>query len=120
MVTKGYGFTVNDIDFSNPSELEPYAQAYRLENKERDAEMHAWIGSYMISAIAVSVEKVIFGRKSKLEYIKKPIIEQIEEENRVLTDEDIQKLREQLMNKLINMQKTFEANHTDEIHKDGK
>ena len=74
MVTKGYGFTVNDIDFSNPSELEPYAQAYRLENKERDAEMHAWIGSYMISAIAVSVEKVIFGRKAKLEYIKRNLM----------------------------------------------
>ena len=30
MVTKGYGFTVDDIDWSCPSELEPYAKAHNM------------------------------------------------------------------------------------------
>jgi len=85
MVTKGYGFTVDDIDWSCPTDLEPYAKAHNLELMERDAQY---------TEIAFSVVMAHFGaglagKDSHAEYIEKPFM-QMDDPNRELTEEEIQ------------------------------
>ena len=53
MVTKGYGFTVDDIDWSSPADLKPYEKAHKLEMTEQDNLMYMWFGSYALSAVSV-------------------------------------------------------------------
>lgn len=91
MVTKGYGFTVDDIDWSCPADLEPYAKAHNLELMERDAQMHS-MGKY--NEIAFSVVMAHFGaglagKDSQAEYIEKPFM-QMDDPNRELTEEEKQ------------------------------
>ena len=73
MVTKGYGFTVEDIDWSSPSDLEPYGKAHKLEITEKDSIFHAVCGSYVLSAVSVAIEHCLSGQKAKSEYIKEPM-----------------------------------------------
>lgn len=75
LCTKGYGFTVKDIDSSCPADLEPYAEAYKLEMKQRDREMWMWWGEYGLAATSVAVDHCLNGRKAQSKYIDKPIIE---------------------------------------------
>lgn len=83
MVTKGYGFTVDDIDWSCPADLEPYAKAHKLEVMENDSIIHAVCGNYVLSAVSVAVEHCLAGRKAKSKYIDKPIMQEIEKENSI-------------------------------------
>lgn len=100
MVTKGYGFSVEDIDWSCPTDLDPYAKAYKSEKHMQDAEM--WrMGLYIQSAVSVAVEHNLVGRKGTSKYIEKPILQDIEEkeyhskndrvEYKGMTDEQKQK-----------------------------
>ncbi len=79
MVTKGYGLTVHDIDWSCPADLEPYAKAHNLEVKENDAIIHAVCGSYVLSAVSVAIEHRLAGKKAKSKYIEKPFMQKIEQ-----------------------------------------
>lgn len=74
MVTKGYGFSVNDIDWSSPTDLKPYEKAHMKQLEEQDLLQHMWWGRYGLSAVAVAVEHCIAGRKASSEYIKEPIL----------------------------------------------
>lgn len=87
MATKGYGFTVNDIDWSSPADLEPYAKAHRLETVENDNLVHMWVGTYGMSALKTAIDKCL-SKKSRAEYIKEPILSKAFE-NDGLTDEQI-------------------------------
>lgn len=78
MVTKGYGLTVHDIDWSCPADLEPYAKAHKQETLENDSLMHAWWGRYGLSAVSVAVEHCLAGKKAKSKYIEKPILQETE------------------------------------------
>lgn len=71
-VTKGYGFTVDDIDWSCPADLEPYSKAHNLELKEMDSYMHKAIGNYGISAMACAIE-LNFAKNPKGVYLDKPL-----------------------------------------------
>lgn len=72
MVTKGYGFSVEDIDWSCPADLQPYDDAHQLEVQERDILAWEICGTYMISALTVAIEHIIAGNKAKSEYLKEP------------------------------------------------
>lgn len=116
MVTKGYGFTVDDIDWSCPADLEPYAKAHKLEAMENDSIIHAACGSYVLSAVSVAVEHCLAGRKAKSKYIDKPIMQEINQKqeqrsNAPLTDEDKKKKTEQLFMNLRIMGANFNLNH---------
>ena len=75
---------------SCPADLQPYADAYSLERKQRDNEMWMWFGTYGLSAVSVAVEHCLAGRKARSKYIKKPINEQqgkddsVEDDMRIL------------------------------------
>lgn len=107
MVTKGYGFTVNDIDMSCPADLEPYAKAYNLEQQERDALVYAQVGEYIIPAVTMAVRSGAWG-KGKLEYAKKPIYENAKIAN---SEEEVQRQREVFVAGLMAMQANYEITH---------
>ena len=50
-------------------------------------------GNYVVSAVAVAVEACLAGKKAKGKIIDKPILEKIEEENRPLDEEEIERQR---------------------------
>lgn len=92
LVTKGYGFTVDDIDWSSPTDLEPYSKSYNLQLQQQD--YMSWLhNQYTLSAVLVAVEHCLAGKKAKSEYIKKPILskEYKDAETEEQIEKDIQK-----------------------------
>jgi hypothetical protein len=87
-VTKGYGITVDDINWMCPADLEPYAKAHMMELKEKDMYIHAVYGNYAISSFITSFDICLNGKKAKTEYIKDLITNQ---RNAELTEEEKQK-----------------------------
>lgn len=85
--TKGYGFTVKDIDSGCPSDFEPYSKAFKLEQKLKDEENWT-LGIYIQSAVSVAIEHNLAGQKAVSEYIKKPLLETANEKKSEETQED--------------------------------
>ena len=111
MVTKGYGLSLHDIDWSCPSELEPYAKAHSMERKEKESLVQAWVGSYGINAFVVALDKVMNGRKSTAKYTETTLIAKAEEENRPLTQEEIERQRAIFVEQLIMKKANFDLHH---------
>lgn len=99
VATKGYGFSVEDIDWSCPADMEPYLKAHKEELKEKD--YLAWIqGQYTLSAVINAIERN-FAKHPRGKYIEKSIFELVEEqeyrkknerpEYKWMTDEEKQK-----------------------------
>lgn len=66
---------------STPAELKPYLEAEKIRQKRKDAEL--WqAGIYQTSATFTAVANALIGKKSKAEYLKKPLLESAEEEKR--------------------------------------
>lgn len=107
--------TVHDIDWSCPSDLEPYARAHELELQENDRMMHAMCGNYILSAVSVAIEHCLAGRKAKSKYINKPILEHMKEQRKELSEEELQRQRELFVAKLEVMKANFELNHKDSM-----
>ena len=68
-VTKGYGLTVHDIDWSCPTDLHPYELAYELEDQKRENDIWRWCGDYFISAMTYSIEHCLNGKKKQRQSI---------------------------------------------------
>ncbi len=82
MVTKGYGFTVDDIDWSCPADLEPYAKAHKLEIAEKDELMHV-SGLYDKSAFETVMSHFgagLAGKRSRAKYLEKPITQMVQDQ----------------------------------------
>lgn len=110
VATKWYGLSVDDIDWSSPADMEPYLKAHKEELKEKD--YLAWLSNqYTLSSVSVAVEHCLAGRKAKSKYIKKPLLQELEEQNKSLTEEEIQRQRELFVAKLQAMKTNFELNH---------
>lgn len=78
IATKGYGFTVDDIDWSCPADMVPYLKAHKEETKEQD--YLAWVqGQYTMSAVMNAIERN-FAKHPRGKYIEKPIFELMEEQ----------------------------------------
>lgn len=94
----------------NPRILSAIADGYNQRIRYED-HMNWLNGQYMLSAVIVGVERNLAGKKSKAEYFKKPILEQVEEENKPISDDELQKQRILFMEKLKIMQSNFEISH---------
>lgn len=99
---------------STPVELKPYLEAEKICQKRKDAEL--WqAGIYETSATFTAVANALMGKKSKAEYLKKPLLESAEEEKRkqegILSEEEKKKQRNALLASLQLMQANFELNH---------
>lgn len=114
MITKGYGFTVDDIDWSCPADLEPYAKAHNIELKEKDNMMYAWYGEYALSACYVAIDRALHGKKSKAEYVKKTFMQMAEEDSQEMTEEKKKKMRELFVARLMAMSANFQLNKKSE------
>lgn len=91
-MTKGYGITVEEIDWSCPADLEPYAKAKNLEMREIDAYMHS-MGFYNNIAFEVVMSHFgagLAGKKSDAKYIEHPLM-QNEKTGEELTEEEKQR-----------------------------
>ena len=98
MVTKGYGFTVDDIDWMSPSDLKPYEKAHKLEMVEQDNLIYTWCGNYIMSAVSVAIEHCLAGKKAKLEYLKEPTLKKAFEDAELTEEEKYDRdLRKALM-----------------------
>jgi hypothetical protein len=98
----------------NPRKLKLYVKAY--DNKLKRIDNYVWnaVGTYVQSAVFVAVDRNLRGRKSKSEYEEKTIYQIAEEkaeENRPLTEEEIQRKREEFVTKMLAMKANFDANH---------
>lgn len=101
---------------SSPVELKPYIKAYEIKQERQDQQMWA-MGVYVQNAVAVAIDRCLRGRKSKAEYLKKPILEEAiekkrqEERMKNLTEEEKIKMTKLLFAQLETMQANFELNH---------
>lgn len=70
------------------------------------------MGAYVQSAFSTSLSNA-FNKRSKAKYLDKPIMKEMEENNKELSEEELQKQRELFVAKLMAMQTNFELNHKD-------
>lgn len=68
-------------------------------------------GSYGISALMVAIDHCLNGRKARSKYIEKPIMQELEEKNKPLSEEEMDRQRELFVAKLEAMRVNFELNH---------
>ena len=61
---------------SCPADLEPYRDAHNLEVREADNLAYAFCGNYVLSAVAVAVERNLAGRKSKSKFVDSPMLQE--------------------------------------------
>lgn len=108
-MTRGYGLTIDDIKQSCPSEMDVYIEANEFELKVRDTEMHR-MGIYVMDAVGVSLARA-FSKNSKAEYMKEPLLETAEKNNKELSEEEKQRQRELFVANLQTMQTNFELEH---------
>lgn len=110
-MTKGYGLTIDDIDWSCPADLEPYSNAYKMKMQQQD--YMAWIhNQYTLSAISVAIEHCFSGKKAKSQYVKQPFLLEIKTEEKKEISEEKKKEMEnyKLAMTLQIMQANFELN----------
>lgn len=82
------------------------------EEKVKEKDYMAWLqGQYTLSAVSAAVERCLAGRKAKSKYIKKPLLQELEERNKPMTEKEIQRQRELFVAKLQAMKTNFEINH---------
>ena len=94
----------------NPRILSAIAEGYSQRVKKED--YLNWInGQYTLAAVTVGVERNLAGRKAKSEYPKNPFFEEIEKQNKPLSDDELQKQRELFVERLKTMQSNFEISN---------
>lgn len=98
---------------SCPKELEPYDIAHRKKLEEQDYLQYMWWGNYGISALGFAIEHCFNGKRAKSKFVDKPILKNIEEQNKPMTEEKLQRQRELFVAKLEVMKTNFELNHKD-------
>lgn len=78
---------MDEFKHMNPVKLEYCIKGYRLRQKMRDEEMWAWCGSYIMSAVSVSIDRNLRGDKAQSEYAKMPIMQMEEKKEKRGTKE---------------------------------
>ena len=97
MVTKGYGLSVDDIDWSCPAELEPYNKAHSMEQKEQDEQLWS-MGIYVESDVRTEIDRSFHGKKATSKYIEKPILQTLcADDGRTQEERDEKELKKMLL-----------------------
>lgn len=94
----------------NPRIIKVIAKGYKERLLQQD--YINWInGQYILSAVSTAVEHNLAGRKAHSSYIDKPIMKELEEKNKPLSEEEMDRQRELFVAKLEAMRVNFELNH---------
>ena len=107
-----YGVPYDVFWHLNPKKLEPFKKAYFIKQEERDAEVWAMCGNYVLSAVYTAVESCLNGKKSRSKYIESPVLKDRVDDKKELTEEELQKQRELFVAKLLVMKANFELNNS--------
>lgn len=91
---------------SCPADLEPYKEAHNFEVREADSLAYAFCGNYILSAVAVAIEKSLAGKKSKSKFVDSPMLQ----EYGMSEEERIQKQIDLFVAKMEIMKANFDAN----------
>lgn len=95
---------------SCPKELEPFLEAHKKKELLKDEEL--WrMGLYVQAAVSVAVEHNLAGKKAKSKYLKKPLLQELKEKNKPMSEEELQRQRELFVANLEVMKTNFELNH---------
>lgn len=98
----------------NPHIIKCIANGYEEQRKEQDAMMHAWFGTYGLSAVSVAVEHCLSGKKATSKYIEKPILSDdnisAKQDNSGLSEKEKMLKTEQLFAQLSIMGANFNLN----------
>lgn len=97
----------------NPHKIKIITMGYREQKIEQDAMVYSWWGNYGLSAVAVAVEHCLAGKKAKSKYIEKPMLANVEKNDKVLDEEEKQKKAEQFFLQLEILGANFKNNHKD-------
>ena len=85
-----------------------------MERRSKDADIWAWCGNYVASAVYVAVDHVVtgmFGKKASSKYIKEPLLKDVSTE---MTQDDLQKEREAFVMRLRTMKANWDISHKKE------
>lgn len=95
MVTKGYGLTIDDIDWSCPADLEPYSQAFAMRENLKDTKN--WqLGQYVAEAISCVFSKEKYPNKPVFQIEKEETISAAKESREVVAVYEMQQRINQL------------------------
>lgn len=87
----------------NPRKLKAFEKAHRM--RERKLDEHLWLmGAYAYHAIRAGVDNVLGGKKSKAEYLEKPLLYE-----QYMTDEEKAAHTQRLFEDLLKQQQKFES-----------
>lgn len=99
---------MDEIKHSTLSNLRFYDDAYKIKRRMAD-ELSYFSGIYTYEAVAIAVGNAFRGKGSKaIDYRKKPILEEIEEQNNPLSEAELKRQRELFMAQLNVMKSNFE------------
>mgnify|MGYP001625081510 CR=1 FL=1 len=82
---------------SCPAKLKPFEIAYKEKLKQTDQLMHMF-GMYVESAVQVAVERNLYGKKSKNQYMKEPMLMHAFEDEGLTQEEiDAREIRKMIL-----------------------
>lgn len=89
-------------------DLHFYDEGYKIRRKMDDEKAY-FDGYYTYEAVAISLANAFRGKGQKaLKYREKPILQEIEEKNRPMTEEEIQKQRDLFVESLKTMKTNYD------------
>lgn len=105
------GVTKSEFMHSTPKVLKAYDKAHRIKRQSDDENAWYVIGNYGISALIFAIDHCLNGKKAKSKYVKEPLLKELEEQSKPLTEDQLQLQRELFVAKLDVMKTNFELNH---------
>lgn len=80
---------MEEFKHMTPKELGYCVKGHQERIKEQD--YLAWLfNQYTLSAVSVAVEHNLAGRKARSKYIEKPLLQEVENRKKEITEKDIQ------------------------------
>ena len=106
-----YGMTASEFWHSYPCEIAPYFEAHKKKRMMQDERDYV-CGIYTYEAVAVAVCNAFRGKGvAPIKYRSKPLLQEIEERNKPLTEEELTKQRKMFVEQLMLLKTNFELTH---------
>lgn len=102
------GMSKNEFMHSTPKVLNAYRKGYEIKLQTIDTLAWQFCGNYMLSAIMVAMDKAFSGRRAKMKYIEKPILDFNKKETKQLS---VEEQRMAFIQKMQAMKANFDSAH---------